>query len=572
MVELRERPAPPSLAGRFSYLVDDSARLTLADVRSPASAGRFRTATRPDLNLGFTSAAAWLRLDLQRAAPMPDDWMLTFDYPLLDRIEVFDGWGDGTAPVTVLGDRLPFAARIVPHRTFAVPLRFEGDTARLYIRVTTESSMQVRPVVTTGHAFFLGSSRDELVFGGVYGVMALMALYNLFLFFALWDRTYLVYVAATGLAMGFIMAFYGHAYQYLWPGSPWLANRASPVLAALWCLATPYFARLFLTPERYAPVVRRAIDGLIVLGAAASLVACVAPLRVAMMTASATAVINALLLLSSGAIVWAMGHAAARFFTLAWVAVGFGTVSLALSRFGLLPDTLLTKDGAVAGLIVEIVLLSFALSDKYRIMTVALASHSRELEERVRARTAELAEANDVLARLSQTDPLTGLANRRRFDEALSDEIKRHRRAGVPLSLVMVDVDYFKRYNDRYGHQDGDACLRRVAEAIESAPHRAFDLVARYGGEEFVVLLPETDRAGALRVSEHIRTAVRQLALPHMAGEPPYVVTVSAGVGTLTPGHETRPDHLVALADAALYDAKRRRPPAAAPAPARLAR
>jgi len=177
-----------------------------------------------------------------------------------------------------------------------------------------------------------------------------------------------------------------------------------------------------------------------------------------------------------------------------------------------------------------------------------------DITDRKRAEQA-LQAANEELARLSSTDGLTGLANRRRFDEVLDAEWRRLRREGRPLSLLLGDVDHFKKYNDACGHQAGDGCLVAVAQAIRRTVKRPADLAARYGGEEFVVVLPDTPAAGAHHVGELVRAAVEALALPHPSSPVEAHVTLSIGVATLIPG-EGPPGDLTRLADEALYRAK----------------
>jgi diguanylate cyclase (GGDEF)-like protein/PAS domain S-box-containing protein len=159
------------------------------------------------------------------------------------------------------------------------------------------------------------------------------------------------------------------------------------------------------------------------------------------------------------------------------------------------------------------------------------------------------------LQRLAITDPLTGVGNRRRFDQVLAAELARSARSGEPLSLVLCDVDHFKRFNDRYGHPAGDACLAAVAGAVGSVAQRPGDLVARYGGEELALVLSNTPIEGAMRVANRLREVVRALAIPHEGNDGRGVVTVSVGsaslVGAWTPADALR------LADEALYDAKK---------------
>ncbi|ANC92196.1 GGDEF domain-containing protein [Azospirillum humicireducens] len=163
----------------------------------------------------------------------------------------------------------------------------------------------------------------------------------------------------------------------------------------------------------------------------------------------------------------------------------------------------------------------------------------------------------DLLRSLSFLDGLTGIANRRRFDDAMSREWRRCARAHLPLSLIILDVDHFKAYNDQYGHQVGDECLRVVAEVLSERTRRPSDLVARYGGEEFVCLLPETDGPGATRVAEDLRAGVAERRIPHAQSPVAPFVTISLGVATVIPSAAGSPDRLAEIADQLLYRAKR---------------
>lgn len=188
-------------------------------------------------------------------------------------------------------------------------------------------------------------------------------------------------------------------------------------------------------------------------------------------------------------------------------------------------------------------------------ISISSARLHDSLERRVAERTEQLEDANRKLATLSITDGLTGLSNRRHFDDVLRAECARATRVGQPLAVVMLDVDYFKRFNDRHGHQAGDACLTRVAQALAAGMRRAGDLTARYGGEEFSIVLPNTGADEARQIGEALRRAIEELTIPHASADAAQV-TISVGIAVQSPPGAADPDALLRLADAALYHAK----------------
>jgi len=168
-----------------------------------------------------------------------------------------------------------------------------------------------------------------------------------------------------------------------------------------------------------------------------------------------------------------------------------------------------------------------------------------------------LRQLTEALRQSARTDGLTGLANRRSFDEELQHEWRRACRRQEPLSLVLLDIDHFKAFNDHYGHPAGDRCLQAVARAIGAVIRRPSDLAARYGGEEFAVVLPATDAGGAQHIAQNLVRAVAALEIPHAASPQARHVTISAGATTaLRPERNTQPAQLIDAADAALYQAK----------------
>lgn len=180
----------------------------------------------------------------------------------------------------------------------------------------------------------------------------------------------------------------------------------------------------------------------------------------------------------------------------------------------------------------------------------------QELEAVLRKSMDDLAANNQKLQMISSLDGLTGIANRRYFDEYLEREWSLAERNNLAMSLIFIDVDYFKPFNDVYGHQAGDDCLRQVACTINESLKRPADLAARYGGEEFVVLLPGTEKAGAVVLAEEIRLRVERLKIPHTSASAHKDVTISLGVGVMVPARNLLSSELIKTADNALYKAK----------------
>jgi diguanylate cyclase (GGDEF)-like protein len=181
---------------------------------------------------------------------------------------------------------------------------------------------------------------------------------------------------------------------------------------------------------------------------------------------------------------------------------------------------------------------------------VAIAVHQAELYE-------QLQEANRELEELARTDSLTSIGNRGHFNRTLNVEWKRNAREKTPISLILCDVDYFKLYNDTYGHVNGDLCLKKIADILRKTAKRPGDLAARYGGEEFAVILPNTPQEGAVHLANVILQKVRDSQIPHRTSLISHYVTISIGIATVIPPNNTLPETiLIKAADRALYQAK----------------
>lgn len=188
-----------------------------------------------------------------------------------------------------------------------------------------------------------------------------------------------------------------------------------------------------------------------------------------------------------------------------------------------------------------------------RIGSVLKLKHEMDSSKKI---ARQLEEANQKLQLLSSMDELTGIANRRQFNQALDKEWRRALRDNKPLSLIMLDIDCFKLYNDNYGHLAGDDCLKQVAYVLNTQARRPGDLVARYGGEEFAIVLPDTHPESAAQYAHRVRTAIDTLHIPHEYSTTAKHITISMGVATVIPNNKMTPDNLIKLSDDALYQSK----------------
>jgi diguanylate cyclase (GGDEF)-like protein len=194
----------------------------------------------------------------------------------------------------------------------------------------------------------------------------------------------------------------------------------------------------------------------------------------------------------------------------------------------------------------------------YLSIAIQIARKTDQLKEEIRQRKLaeqELRRLNGELASLSRRDGLTNIANRRLFESYLQDSWQQAQRQQGPISLLMIDIDFFKEYNDANGHLSGDEAIKQLARALQNSVKRGTDLVARFGGDEFVVLLTDTDSAGALHVARRIQQAVAVCCIPHTDSSISRLVSVSIGAATMIPGAESAPSELIARSDAALYQA-----------------
>jgi diguanylate cyclase (GGDEF)-like protein len=515
----------------------------------------------------------WLRLPLFNPSNQPLQRVLEINYALLAHIDFYAPDAQGTYQVAQTGYARPFANRPYPGRFFFLPVVMPPQSQQVvYLRVETPNSLNIPARMWEPLALQNHQHADYALQALYFGIVLAITFYNLMLFVVLRDKNYLLYVifsSSVALALG---TFSGLGTEFVWGDAPAWTTMGVNVPTAVAAMAMLEFARRVLNTSELSKPLDRVLQWFIVLHGI-SFFALIFWFRTFNPWYVVLSLITPLILLATGCWSALRGQRSAYLFVAAFAAILLAVVLTHLRNLGLLPTNFLTTDGTQIGSAMEMLLLSFALADRYNTMRrdqlhaqaqtlkaqEDLVSNLREaehaLEAKVEERTAELRLLNRKLEALSATDGLTGIANRRHFDATLTAEWARAARQGHSLALGLLDVDWFKKYNDHYGHQAGDDCLRKVANTLSAHIARTGDLVARYGGEEFVFMAPAISAEDALGMARKVCEALHALALPHALSDFASV-TASVGVASIIPEDTITPQNLIQAADEALYAAK----------------
>lgn len=558
-------------------VLDPEGRLTSGELRPenfvdpPLGAGE-------TVNLGYRAGAAWLRVVLNAAPDAPDEWFLEIGYPSLDRVDLYLP-GPAGLVAQHAGDRNPLGAMTYPHHNFVFPIRLTpGAPLELLLRVQSEGNLTVPMTLWQPDALARMDRREYARHALYFGALLALLLYNLLLFLSVRDPLYLLYVGmVAGMGIGQV-SLNGYGNLWLWPESGAWGHWALPWGFALCGLTGAIYTRRFLETPRYTPGMDRWIGVFIILfGLLTFLGPPLMPYTWVAIGVSLTGLGFALLAVAVGVKTYLAGSPGARYFLIAWTLLLAGVAVMAARNLGWLPTNWWTLNLMQIGSALEMLLLSLALAERINILqrdkTSAQAEAMRakeelvatlrrseaEMNERVRVSTAELRDANERLRaneehmrQLALHDPLTGLANRKLFEEEMTHALARARRAGAGLGVAFVDLDGFKGINDRHGHDIGDAVLRAVANRLHEQV-RAGDVVARLGGDEFVLILENSGTRADIGRRVDDLSAALHFELPIPDG----TVKVAASLGiALFPEDGDDAPNLLRLADAAMYRAK----------------
>lgn len=542
----------------LEFLEDPAGELSLEKLLRPGAQDRFVPVNAPQLNLGVTRSTYWFRFLLKFDQSKDsfeyefmdhNSWLLEIDRAWMPTIELWvpvirdshdtaqimgENWRKLSAVTSNQSNRINLLNR---SSIFFIPKDYD-ENRPMYLKMASwgpplNFSLQVRRL----SEFRNWLTWDFTFFGIIYGLIIAMILYNVCIYLSLRDKTYLVYVLyiltnflylSVGLGQfSALTGFLSGSYFYLI-----YVFSGSAVFFAAW------FCRTFLLTSKNAPFIDKILMAYMFFAILLILMAVTGFYYQVQILGAAISATFPIMAITAGLVCFIKGMKPARYFLTAWSVLSVGILTWAFRSLGILPQTQLITYSYPVAVAAESILLSLALADRIR----TLQQENRELENR-----------EHRLLILSNTDGLTKLYNKRYFNEKLKSEITLSGNLGNPLSLLMLDLDDFKKINDTYGHPAGDQVLKRLGEIVLMSI-RDKDYGCRYGGEEFTVILPGAEKEQALNVAERIRRLISDDTFETIDGQK-FSVTVSIGLAQLHPGENSA--DLINRADQSLYRAKR---------------
>ncbi|MGM8226560.1 diguanylate cyclase [Cellvibrio sp. ARAG 10.3] len=509
-----------SLTHQLLLLEDPSKRLTIDNIRNGHYAGTFGPPGKNGANLSFTRSAWWVKLRLINESSRENKIILRQAYPLIDYLDLWEHT-TGEWHHHKTGDRLPFSQRPIAYHDFLFPLTLPPDSeSTLYLRYESEGAMDIALSASSPIELIQNISSEQFAYGVYYGGFLVLVVYNFFIFVVVRDKAflyYLLYILCFGLYMS---ANDGFFYQMIMPESPDLANFCLLILLGLSLLFAAQFSRHILTIKQFSRKLDLAALSMIAVLGVVTFSSLFLPYALVVATQATLTLFVMPLIFIMGIARLCSGYPPARYFMLAWSTFIFGIMVYMVKVFGYFPRTFFTENIFQIGSLIEMVLLSLALSSRV-----------------------------NELKKQSHTDALTEIPNRRMFDDVMRQEFQRTQRNGQPFSLLMIDIDHFKQFNDLYGHSQGDRVLKNVAAQLRNLIRKPM-MPFRFGGEEFAVILPRTDEKDARIIAERLR----QHICSKLIGR--HQITVSIGLACQENQVFQSMHELLNAADEALYAAK----------------
>lgn len=520
-----------------------------------------------DASFGFDENHYWFRLPLKNTYPLTSPWFFRSKYPLLDHLDIYFFSGAQLIQEFHTGDSLLFSQRPLLQPSFVFPLTIKNNAPHtIYIHIQTSSSLQLSLSLAPESNFWQTIALENAGSAAFYAILISMIFYNGVIFLIVRERSYLYYVLYLGAFTTFMASIHGWAYKLLWPNSPNIHQLSVVFMIGITISTAAIFSSTFLKLDKVWPALYRLVQAIALIAAISSLLSIFLPYELMIKIMAALTICSAFIAIVATIHEWLRNHRREiMMFMIAWSTLLVGFLLYSGQKFGWFPVNTFTEHAIEIGAVLEALLLALGIADRINserkdhlavqesLLAIQILAN-QELDNKVRVRTEELEMLNDQLQETSITDSLTQIKNRHYFDKKLPAEYRRAYREKSCISLLIMDIDHFKKFNDDHGHQAGDKVLQSVASAIQKVIKRPSDAVSRYGGEEFTVLLPSTQKEGAFEVAERIRQSVENLKVQW--GEEMLTVTLSIGIASCIPSYYEGEDMLLKQADDYLYVAK----------------
>jgi diguanylate cyclase (GGDEF)-like protein len=572
--------------GRYiEYLVVDSKHVDSSVL--PTTAKNWQIYQRHTISLGPTDATYWFRFTLSNQTDIEQQLLLEVQNPSLDVVEIHQVIVDGMASGHRVGDLMPFAQRPIAHEQLLLPLAVAaGQDNTVYLKVSNNGLFDVPIHLWQPDAYIEQNSKSTLTSALLLGFLGAIIFSALLLFLVSRNRKFMLFSITLITQFLALVTLYGFGNRFVWPQWAWLQQHIVSLLITLSLIAGALFGLALLNLRKHNIRLLQLVRGLVATGLGILLVSLLIPVYLSIVILLMYSVVLSICLLGVG--IWCIRQEinSARLYTSAWAVTVVSTVyvtSWAAMKFDM---SVATLDVFVFNVLVSTVLLFIALIKQYidkkttqvaeqqraiiesknheamQVQMLKVEEQSREaLEVKIQERTfelevtlRELEEINRELEEKNTQDALTGIRNRRFFDKKYFAEFRRSRREQTQLSLLMLDIDHFKRVNDNHGHLAGDDVIRFVGRTINDILKRPMDDACRYGCEEFALILPSTSVEVAIGLGEALREKLAAANIETEAG--PLNITVSCGIFTGVCHVDMSQNHYIEHADKALYRAK----------------
>lgn len=562
-IDVSQLSASIPVSQQVRFFIDHDDR-KISDVLESDAPWQFNTESVT--NYGQRIEPLWLHFKIKGTHALPVTAFLKLNYNHLDDLKVFYAVDQKILQHFQTGDSKAFDSRAYPSRVFLFPLPRTSDEVDVFVRMQSQGPLIAPLSIVTQSEHDQQEKAEALWNGAYFGILFMMFFYNLFIYLLVRDVTYVYYLFYVFNVAALQATLEGLGFQYVWPQWQGMNNTMTMVFTAMMPLGAILFVRKFLNLRENGKPLEVFLGRALVVTFLALL-----PLGYFLSYMVALKIIHTVSMLAIvygfylGVVFWFRGLRSAKIFAMAWFVYLLFIGVYLLDIQGITQPNLIADHALEIGSLFELVLLSLSFGDKIneekekRLQAQEQALEvqtelNKNLDNMVRQRTEELELANQKLKELSFKDPLTGLYNRRYFDELYDIEFKRAFREKSDLCVAMVDIDHFKRLNDTYGHQVGDQCLTKVASALSAQLRRPPDIAARFGGEEFILLLPSTDLDGAAVVAENVRKAIEMILVD--TEKEMVSFTASVGVYSAVPTERDEMQEFIKKADENLYKAK----------------